>query len=368
MYLSTRTKEVLTGLVVLFSLIGLFGGGELYIRIQQYLKFGTVEQVEKNEAFYTDEETGLRLAKPNAVSGVLKFSSQGFRSPELLDEDVEKVFRIAFVGSSTTLDPYTVNGEKTWPALYVEQFKAAYPQCKIDFINAGLPGLPTHRVNQYYKHKISSFKPDMTIVMSDDRAHALNRLAEKEGLETAADKKNSWFSEYSLFWERVEKNAIVQKYQRTAHREENTITVDKALLTESFYKELTGIVSQVAEHDGIPVILGYPLKVSEKQSRAEQARASNTARLYLPYMSVMDLLQAKKYYNEQSLAVAEKFGATFVDWQHAVPADDKHYADSNHFTAEGSRVFSDFLFQYLDDALKQNQQFNDRLNTKCGAL
>ena len=76
--LTIRKKELITGFSILIIVIGSFTSAEVILRVKQISKFGTLSTVEKMDTFYIEPETGLRIPKPNATMGKIKFNSRKF--------------------------------------------------------------------------------------------------------------------------------------------------------------------------------------------------------------------------------------------------------------------------------------------------
>ncbi len=147
--LTLRQKEILTGIVVLAVCFGSVSAAEALLRIQQFLAFGSAETVEKTKQYYVHEPTGLRLPLPNSDHGRLHYNSLGHRSPEIEVPKPDDTLRLAFLGSSTTLDPYVLTLENAWPHRVADAIGAAYSECRVDYLNAGVPGLSSRRLATY---------------------------------------------------------------------------------------------------------------------------------------------------------------------------------------------------------------------------
>lgn len=91
-------------------------------------------------------------------------NSLGFRSPELNPEKAPGTYRILFIGSSTT---FGVSGpiEKTFPYLAGEFLKTAFPEKKIETINAAWPAKTSYWEVQRMKETLH-LKPDRIVVMT----------------------------------------------------------------------------------------------------------------------------------------------------------------------------------------------------------
>lgn len=180
--LTLRQKELLTSAFILLFTLGTLGAAEAALRLNQILSFGTTAAVEQSDKFQVDPETGLRRPVPGSVHGKIHYNSLGFRSPELVEPKPAGTLRVAFLGSSTTNDPYVLTLEDTWPAVAVQTLSERYPACRFDYLNAGAPGLSTRWLSVYYQQHIRQLQPDLVVILSNDQNVDLDRIAEGKGI------------------------------------------------------------------------------------------------------------------------------------------------------------------------------------------
>src|SRR5437868_2843048 len=103
----SRRMEVIVGLTILLGILGTLIALEGFLRAQAAAQFGTTEgDFERSALYVVDPATGLRRLNPGVRSGKISANSQGFRGPEIAAQTGGKIVQIAFIGHSTTLDPY----------------------------------------------------------------------------------------------------------------------------------------------------------------------------------------------------------------------------------------------------------------------
>src|SRR6266545_4482886 len=203
--LSERQKELVTGFLIFGIVVGGWGVGEALLRFVQRGQFGTAADVERSAQFYSDQQTSLRLPVPNSTQGKIHINSLGFRSPEIPVPKPPGTVRLAFLGSSTTYGPY-VDNASTWPHLVTQAIQAAYPTCRVDYINAGVPGFSSPRILTYYRAYVSKLEPDIVVLLPTDTSGALNNLARRKHVHTGLPVQPSWFAQHSELWGKLEKN------------------------------------------------------------------------------------------------------------------------------------------------------------------
>ncbi|MEE4189213.1 MAG: SGNH/GDSL hydrolase family protein, partial [Roseobacter sp.] len=211
---NTRRQEILTGIIVLSLSFGGFLIGEIGLRTLQLARYGVQATVEKSEAFFTDESSGLRLIHPNQQLGKVRINNLGFRGPDIgVDKDSGKI-RLLFLGSSTTYDAGSPEGEN-WPEQTVRILKQSLPGCELDFVNAGQPGYSTASMARLYDSKLRGLDSDMAIVFPGDVNQDLDWQAKQEGFDTN-HYHPSWLAKHSVLWGKLELNFRVIELQRQA--------------------------------------------------------------------------------------------------------------------------------------------------------
>ncbi|MEM7224035.1 MAG: SGNH/GDSL hydrolase family protein [Pseudomonadota bacterium] len=353
--LSVRQKEIATGLVILFVFGGLFVAGEVSIRGLQLLKFGVQKSVEKSSAFYIEDESGLRLPKPNRQLGKVRINNLGFRGPDVSLERDDNGFRIAFLGSSTTYDA-GVGEASNWPARVTNLVDDSIADCEVDFVNAGLPGYNTYLMHRYYGSHVTDTKPNLVVVLPGDMNHDLDDLAGKKGISSTHFER-SWFADVSVFWAKLEKNFRVIQLQRAAHLNTGKLPVEPEEITPRFEQRLRDLVSEIQSDGRLVALVTIGSQIRRDQSPAEQVTAANTNLFYMPYMSISKLIEIREAYNKVIERVANETGAILIDDADSIPGDRKHYVDTMHFSEAGSEKMAG----RVSSQLLQSNQMTDVL-------
>lgn len=332
--------------------MGAFASAEIILRLEQRLNFGEVT-VEKSSAFYIQESTKLRLPKPHATMGKISFNSLGFRGPELSSE-VDKI-RIGFLGSSITFDPYVFDEAMTWPAVATTNLQNAFPGCSFEYFNAGVPGTGTEKVLLHYKANVAKINADLVVLMTDDSNGVFNDLAKRQGVSLTKHSKKSILAQYSLFWEKLEKNMDVEREKRLLVNKKSALTYTEDSVTEFYRATMANLINEIKNDDALPVILGYGQQYRPNNNESIDALA--TAVYYMPYMAKDDFNVISTFYNNANQQLAEKLNVPFIPWEYGVEGSAENFKDSRHFSQQGSLM----LGRLIASQLIGNQQFLDKV-------
>lgn len=338
--LSERQKELATGLVIIGIMVGGWGIGEALLRISQHRQFGTATEVERSAQFYHDQRTGLRLPVPNSQQGKIRINSLGFRSPELAVPKPPSTVRLGFLGSSTTYDPYA-DDASTWPHLVTQTLQAAYPTCRVDYINAGVPGFSSLHMLTYYRAYVSKLEPDIVVFLPTDTYAALHRLAQRKGVHTNLPAQPSWLAQRSELWASIAKSLQVVKLQRSAYLIHGKLTFTYEELATELRPGLEAIAAHIVQEHRLLAIATVDGQLRARQTPQAQRRAAATALYRMPFMSIPGLLKAGQYSNEVIADVARAFNAIRIEGHEQVPGTPIYYADASHFKPAGSRLMAE---------------------------
>ena len=336
--LSLRQKELLTGLL----LLGFFGGGflagEIGIRLMQMSKFGVERDVESSSNFFLDDATGLRLPRPNKMLGQIRINNLGFRGPDIKPLKGADVFRLGFLGSSTTYDPNSPEG-RNWPERVVALLDKATIGCSVDFVNAGQPGYSTQQMLLYYETRIAQLEPDLLVVLPGDMNKDLDAQAIAAGFD-ATHFEPSWLGRVSVLAAKLEKNFRVVKLQRAGHIRKGKLAVDIPPLVAAFSERLSALVEGVQANGAPMALITLGGQLRQEQSEKRQAEAAGTNLFYLPYITIQDLISVRQAYNEEIRRIASKNGVLVIGGGDEIPGDRMHYSDAMHFTPRGSEAMA----------------------------
>lgn len=380
---SQRRNEILTGLFGIAFYFGGFLAAELGLRVLNNMRFGNLETLnvpvselkerqpirETGEAvtkskkgFYVTKETSLRLPYPNQTLGFVQINNHGFRGPDIQKEKPTGFVRFAFLGSSTTYDA-EVNDGMTWPEQVIANLRPAISGCEIDFINAGLPGFPTNKMEIYWHTVVREFDPDVVIVLPGDMTIDIQKAAATEGYARKQYIKKSWLSEHSVMWETIEKNMHILKVQRKAFASENKFKPDYTELAGEFSHRLDNLIQSVLNQDVFLVVPTIASHIRRDMSHEKQFIAADSALLFMPYLSIPTLIDLQEIYNKEIRDTVSRYKAPLlVTGDEIIPADNRHFTDSRHFTAQGSSVMG----ERIANALLASSQFRSHLRARRG--
>ena len=182
----SRSRRVLLVMIALaVVLIALMAAAEGAIRVRQWIRYGSVQDV-----FYVyrmDPHLGTWFPKPNidiilARRSHIVINSAGFRSPEIkLTPSTPNTIRLAFLGASTTFCAEASRNETTWPYLVAERMQQNYPNVKVEFINASASGYLMSDSLISFENRVRPYHPDIVFIY--DVHNDLNRESHEVALE-----------------------------------------------------------------------------------------------------------------------------------------------------------------------------------------
>jgi hypothetical protein len=357
--LSERQKELVTGFLIIGIMAGGWGVGEALLRLVQHGQFGTAANVETSTQFYHDQQTGLRLPVPNSMQGQIRINSRGFRSPEIPTPKPPGTVRLAFLGSSTTYDPYA-DDTSTWPYLVTQALQTAYPTCHVDYINTGVPGFSSPCTLTYYRAYVAKLEPDIVVWLPTDTRVALSTLAQRKRVHTGLPMQPSWLAQHSELWATIEKNVRVIELQRAAFSPQGKLTFTYEELAAELRPALEALATQVTQDQYLLAVATVGQQLRAGQDRKEQQHAAGTALYSMPFMSIPGLLKAGQYYNEVIAGVAKAANAILIEGHEQIPGTPVYYADTNHFKPAGSRLMAERVSSVLLRAPAVRQLFEAR--------
>jgi hypothetical protein len=357
--LSERQKELVMGFLIIGIIVGGWAAGEALLRLVQRGQFGTAANVEISVQFYRDQQTGLRLPVPNSMQGKIRINSLGFRSPEIPVPKPPRTVRLAFLGSSTTYDPY-VDDASTWPHLVTQAIQAAYPTCRVDYINAGVPGFSSPHILTYYRAYVSKLEPDIVVLLPTDTSVALSNLARRKRVHTGLPVQPSWFAQHSELWAKIEKNVQVIKLQRAAFFPQGKLTFTYEELAAELRPAVEAIAAEVTQDHRLLAVATVGEQLRAGQDRQGQQRAAGTALYSMPFMSIPGILKAEQYYYEVIAGVARASNAILIEGDEQIPGTRVYYSDASHFKPAGSRLMAERVSGVLLRAPPVRQLFEAR--------
>jgi len=373
MILTVRQKEILTGITGLALFFGGFLVSELSFRAIQIVRFGDIQTISvidtpednqatlpdatgksgsKHSTFYEDKDNNLRLPHHSQKLGLVRINNHGFRGPDIPSGKPAGIFRVAFLGSSTTYDANVAEG-RNWPEMTVKLLQEHIKDCQLDFINSGLPGFSTNHMQKYWESAVRNYAVDLVIILPGDMTADIQKAAISSGHNTGQHKKKSWFASHSLLWEKIEKNASVIRAQRSAFNQEGKFTPDIADLSLRFSNRLKSLIDAVTGDGTYVAVATISSHVRRDMDREDQLLAADSALFYMPYLSIPTLLDTQDIYNNVIRDVLSRSSAQLIEVGDLIPADNVHFADSRHYSAPGSAAMA----RIVTSALQQSSEF-----------
>lgn len=360
--LSQSQRALLLGTIVLVSVVILMLLAEAAVRLRSALKYGFSSSVE--DILVVDPKSGLRVPVARAVAGGIRINSLGFRGPEILRVKPPGTVRIAFLGGSTTYCAEVSGNEATWPELVARNLADRFPDVRLDYVNAGVPGYGLEALSKSLEMRVAPLDPDVIVIYeaTNDLSGNSFNLAKKQGLiDKRPDQGRLWLSPYSLLVRLVEFNLAIRARQAREAQPEGKLQVDLDQLAAPFEANLDRLLEDAASVSPLVAVATFSVQFRRGQDRARQLQAAETSLFYMPYMTLDGLLDSFDAYNRVIVEVAARHHAVLVDGHDSIPGDREHFNDSVHFTDAGSRAMADRVTRALAasprfQALVQNAQ------------
>jgi lysophospholipase L1-like esterase len=282
---------------------------------------------------------------PNSRLGRIHINNLGFRGPDVEAAKTPDTIRFLFLGSSTTYDAYSAEGEN-WPHRTLTLLQEYYSNCRLDFVNAGLPGYGTDSILKLYEAKLAELGADVIILLPGDINQDLDWLASRQGFD-ATHYERSLLAELSVLWAKIEMNLRIIELQRAAFNRTDKVILDLDLLKERFRTRLAMLIDRINKDEPLVLISEIGSQLRNQLSQAEQVRAANTSLFFMPNVALQDVLATRLVYNDIIREVASSKRATVIQSIHAPPPNRTYYKDTTHFTPQGSRAMAAALAEEL---------------------
>jgi len=335
--LSDRAKWAILSAFALVLVATLVAGAEWAIRARQVRSYGTAATVE--QSYVVDPRIDLRVPIANLKSGRIETNSLGFRGPEIPAQKRQGTLRMAFLGASTTWCAEVSGNDKVWPHIVTEDLKRSFPEKSLDYVNGSVPGYTVKSSLKNLRYRVSPLRPDVIVIYhaTNDMSAELRQLAAAKGVaREALVEKPSWLAEHSLLWNLAEKNWRIWIAKRKAAANIGRLEFEPAILGEGFRRDLTELISEAKQHAKVVAVATFSSQLRPDQDAEQQLRASESALYYMPFMTPSSLVAAYARYNQVIREVVAATGAVLVAGEDDIPGDPQHFADSVHFTDNGS--------------------------------
>jgi lysophospholipase L1-like esterase len=340
-HLSGRAKRyALTGIVVVALALMLLAA-EVVVRMRQQAKYGSAATFENQYA--VDAKTGLRVPVPNLSTGRISVNSLGFRGPEIAMPKPAGTLRVAFLGASTTWCAEVSGNDHVWAHLATSELSQTFPHVRVDYVNAGVPGYTMSSVLKSFEQRVAPLEPDVVVIYeaANNLSAELRQLAASQGIIPEPRMQElSWPSRYSVLWNLVEKNLKVLSAQRAASRNTKPLSLPVDGLGAEYRHLLTQVVRAAQRRAKFVAIATFSIQPRAAQSLDAQMRASASAFVYTPFVTPAVLIESYDRYNDIIRQVARETGAFLIEGEKDIPGDSQHFADTVHFTDEGSKAMA----------------------------
>ena len=303
----------------------------------------------------------------------------GWRGPDLPLNKPAGTIRIAFLGSSKTLDPYGASfshieyiGE--WLNLWLRARGSAY---RVEVINAARTGIGEAAISAILRDEVLPLEPDLVIddggnnfapfllLSMKDRARA--RPSRSTG-ETAV-----WATDaYSALSRRVHSASITLRHLDGSEPSKPSVNIDWPRDVDEQHPDITktplpmGIEKLLVSYDEMRAglqaqggQLGLPSWVfmardGLKLDLPRDLLLFNSLGTFYP-MSYAQLHRANEFYNRAFRAYADHYGLPFFDMAAVSPLDPELFGDTVHMTPPGLRLESwnylQMIARWLDGQL-----------------
>jgi len=339
-------RKLLYMSVVVFVLLGLCEGG---LRLRAWMKYGSAATGLRDPMLVYDSSADLMVPKPgyelkgNNIN--IKINSLGFRGDEFSREKPPGTFRIVCLGASTTFSAEVSSNQATWTRLLQEKLQAAYPQRRVEVINAAVGGYVAADNLKNLKHRVLPLNPDLVIYyeLNNQIVTDTQKLAIRQGLLSSDGRRQpewvSRVSNYSVAFDLAYKNlAILIRSRADGSGKINQIPKE---LPGPFIDQLDEMRRMLAARN-VPFVLStFIVKYRRDQDRATQISNADVAFFYMPWMSIDGMLDAMDVYNQAILDYGAKAGLPVVDDRFAIPPDTEHFSDCMHLRDKGNAAMAD---------------------------
>jgi len=352
-------RALVLALTVVVGSSVLFAAGEVTVRIRHRLKYGNLWGIE--DTYTIDPASTLRVPVAGGNFGPIHINSRGFRGPEISQPKPASTVRMAFLGASTTYCGEVSSNEKAWPHIVTESLRRNWPAAQFDYVNAGVPGYGVQDSLKSLRVRVASLQPDVIVIYEghNDISGIGLELARQQGLATQPTEKTlSWLSKYSLLWYLVEKNLMILNKQRTALRAEGTLQIDRETFAAPFEGDLIELVTASHQVVDLVALVTLSAQLRRDQSPKQKLQASVTSLYYMPYMSADGVIESFESFNDIIRKVARETGALMVENENSIPGTKQYFADSIHFTDEGSRLQAERVSRALMNSTRMREIVN----------
>ena len=350
--ISRRSAIVAVTVVTFVAVVVLFAATEAFVRIRQQAHYGIAHDIE--EIFVQDPATGLRVIRPNLDTGRVHTDSRGFRNPELAVPKPQGVIRLAFLGASTTFCAEVSSDAATWPDIVARRLAEKMPGVTFDYVNAAVPGYGVEDARTMLAARVAALAPDVVVYYeaTNELSGDTRALARERGVSLDPPESSSWVLRHSLLAYLVDKTVTSYVRRSRVLGGEGRLDYDPEPLAANFERNLVALVETAQSTAPVVALATFSQRLRPDQSEDERRKAAITAAFYMPYMSADGIVAGFAAYNRAIMRAASKTGALLIGGEDSIPADERHFVDSVHFTDLGSARMADRVVDALAGSAK----------------
>jgi lysophospholipase L1-like esterase len=343
-------RKVLYLAVLLIALVAACEGA---LRVRAWIRYGGASASVRDPMLVYDATADLYVPRAGyELRGDqinIKINSLGFRGDEFTRDKPPNTIRIVCLGASTTFNAEVSSNHATWPHRLQEKLQAAYPQVRIEVLNAAVGGYVAADSLKNLRHRVLALDPDLVIYYeaNNEIVRDTGELAMERGLIDRAERPGwvTTLGRYSLLFDLGYKNLAILARSRGAGGPKIDSVPDE--LPNRFIATLDAMRSELAARD-IPLLLStFIVKYRRDQDRATQIANADVAFYYMPWMSIDGMLDAMDKYNGAILRYTRSNGLLVVDDRTAIPADANHFTDCMHLNDKGAEAMAERFYRFL---------------------
>jgi lysophospholipase L1-like esterase len=304
-------------------------------------------------AWVTNSVNRREIAR--GIKVLFRSNSRGFRTGEFSREKPGNVYRIFFLGDSTTFG-WGVNGEERFSDVLVSRLNAAQSRIRFEAVNLGIPGYSSYHGRAVFEHYVKDYAPDMVIL-----AFCANdgRLVPRQ--VKAMLRQKPFFSGLKDFlgnfktyrWMRKILLSLVNPYDRkmrkSSGREPRVPLVNQA----EFSRNLEYIIAKGREMGFKTALLGLCCPIDYLAKMSAVARRSNVFMMDGMYVLLKNLetIRQRPDYQNQILFLENLFGKPVLERNPILLVT----SDSCHPNMIGHRLIAETLIEKLFSDINGHQ-------------
>jgi len=300
------------------------------------------DQIAQDASLYVENDGGRPQLRPGAHLEGSKYeisiNSIGFRGPELERDRSNSDLRVWCIGGSTTFDIYAPTNEDTWPFRLQTELQEAFPERRVEVVNAGIPGEVLTGSREDFEQFYGSVKPDYLVVY-----HGPNDLrfaASSQAMPMHKPSPLHIFATFRLLSRWVPVQTVREEWVN--HR------IDGAQWSR-IERDLRGFVDS-AQSKGVGVVMATHAHRADDTDEGFAARVGVGEGTTLLKMSPEGVISSFARYNELVTTMADERGLYLADVRSAVPADSEYFGDHTHFTPKGSELAAQEVARVIIEA------------------